>query len=102
MPPRIFARRPPKLFLAEWRDHKGLTQVELGNRLGTTGVTVSRWETGQRRPGLDAQAAISEALGIELRDLYRHPAQPSADDLLRGQPPEIVDQALKLIRAIRR
>ena len=102
MPARIGPRRPIRLYLSEWREDKGLTQEQLAARLGTTHVTISRWETGKRRPDLNAQEAVAEALGIEAVDLRRHPAQPSADELLRGQPPEIVDQAMKLIRAIRR
>ena len=47
-------------------------------------------------------AALAEALAIEPQDIYRHPDQPSADALLRDQPPEIRDQAIKLINAIRK
>jgi transcriptional regulator with XRE-family HTH domain len=99
---RIGARRPIRLYLAEWREHKGLTQQALADRLETTDVTISRWETGKRQPNLDAQAAIAEALGIDPFDLRRHPDQPSADALLRDQPPEVRDQAIRLIQAIRR
>lgn len=102
MAERIYSRRKPHLYMSEWRLEKGLTQQQLADRLGTTDVTVSRWETGKRRPNLDAQEAISEALGIDAIDLRRHPSQPSADALLRGQPPEVVAQAMKLIQAIRR
>lgn len=102
MPARIGSRRPLRLFLAEWRLEKGLTQEQLAQRLGTSHVTISRWETGKRQPDLKAQEAISEKLGIDAVDLRRHPEQPSADELLRGQPPEVIDQAMKLIRAIRR
>lgn len=102
MPPRIYPRRQPKLYLAEWREEKELTQQQLADRLATSDVTISRWETGKRRPNLDAQEAIAEALGIEAVDLRRHPDTPSADALLRDQPQEVVDQALKLIAAIRR
>lgn len=102
MPARIHPRVPTRLFLAERRNEAGLTQKQVGERLGVSDVTISRWETGERRPDLNAQAAYAEALGVELPDLYRHPSIPSADALLRGQPPEIIDQALKLIRAIRR
>ena len=100
MPPRIGPRRPLRLYIAEWREHCRLTQEQLGQRLGTSGVTVSRWETGKRQPNLDAQAAIAEALGIDPFDLRRHPNQPSADALLRDQSPEVRDQAMKLIAAI--
>ena len=101
MPARIYPRRAPKLYLAEWRDDKGLTQQALADRLNTSDVTISRWETGKRRPDIDAQEAIAEALGIEAVDLRRHPAQPSADALLRDQPPELVAQVFKLINALR-
>lgn len=102
MPPRIGPKRPIKLFLSEWRVHMGLTQQQLADRLETTHVTISRWETGKRQPDLKAQEALAEAMGIDAVDLRRHPEQPSADELLRGQPPEVIDQAMKLIRAIRR
>ncbi len=102
MPPRIGSRRPIRLFLAEWREDKGLTQEQLAQRLGTSHVTISRWETGKRQPDLNAQEAIAEALGIEAVDLRHHPEQPSADQLLRGQPPEVIDLIMRQIRAIRR
>ena len=35
------------------------------------------------------ESRIDEVLGIDPTNLYRHPSQPSADALLRDQPPEI-------------
>lgn len=102
MPPRIGPRRPPRIFLKEWREHRELTQETLANRLGTTDVTVSRWETGRAKLNTDVMAAIAEALDIQPGDLFRMPGRPSADDLLRGQPEEVVEQAVRLIQAIRR
>lgn len=105
MPPRIGRigpRKPVRLFLAEWRAKRGLTQQQLADRLETSDVTVSRWETGERRPDDRAKSAISWVLGCEVVDLYRHPDQPSADALLRDQPPEIQEQALRVITAMRR
>ena len=102
MPPRIGPRRPKRTYLAEWRENRGLTQEQLGERLGVTGVTVSRWETGRALLNTNVLAAISEALSIEPMDIYRHPDQPSADALLRDQPVEIRDQAISIIRALRR
>lgn len=99
---RIGPRQPIRLFIAEWRKSRGLSQTDLGNRLGTSDVTVSRWETGARKPDLSAQAAIAEALDIDVFDLRRHPDTPSADALLRGQPPEVWEDAIKIIKAIRR
>jgi transcriptional regulator with XRE-family HTH domain len=94
------ARTAPTLYLAEWREHRKLTQQQLADQLGSSGVTVSRWETQQREPSLSTQKAIAEVLDIELADLHRHPDEPNADALLRGQPQEVVDLVLKLIVAV--
>lgn len=99
--PHIGRKRSLHVYLAEWREDKGLTQQQLADRMGTTDVTISRWETGKRRPDDDARVAIAEALGIDPLDLFRRPEEDSADALLRDQPPEIVSQALKMIKAIR-
>lgn len=88
--------------MAEWRKKLDLTQEQVAGRLGVSGVTVSRWETGERRPDLDAQAAFADALGVHLEDLHRHPAEESADALLRDQPAEVREQAIKVIKALRR
>jgi transcriptional regulator with XRE-family HTH domain len=100
MPARIGPRRPRRIFLPEWREKKGLTQEQLANRLGVSDVSVSRWETGRALLSTGVLAAIAEALDIEPTDLYRHPDQPSADAMLRDQPQEIRDQAIRLIEAI--
>ena len=42
-------------FLAELRREKGLTQQALGERLGVTNKTISRWETGCYLPGIRCQ-----------------------------------------------
>lgn len=34
-------------FLAELRKENNLTQAELGEKLGVTNKTISRWETGK-------------------------------------------------------
>lgn len=99
---RIGPRRPRRIYLAEWRENRGLTQKQLGDRLEVTDMTVSRWELGRTFLNTNVLAAVSEALDIEPADLYRHPDQPSADALLRGQSVEIRDQALSIIRAIRK
>lgn len=107
---RIGPRRPRRLYLAEWRESRGLSQQRLADRLGVTDVTVSRWEraySGGARSttallNTDVMAAIAEAFDIEPQDLYRHPDQPSVDALLRGQAQEIRDQAVAIVKAIRK
>lgn len=102
MPTRIGPRRPPRIFLAEWREARGLSQERLGERLGVSKMTVSRWERNVASVNINVMSALAEALDIEPRDLFRHPDTPSADALLRNQPDSIVDQAIAVIGALRK
>lgn len=97
---RIGPRQPFRHFLREWRKHRGLTQQQLADRLETNKGNVANWENGKRGIGADVQAALSEALSIDPQDLFRDPAQPSADALLRNATPEIRAQALAIIEAL--
>lgn len=105
MPAKIYPRRPRKVYLAEWREAKGLTQKQLAERLEADVMTVSRWELGRVAISTDALAALAEALGgdlMEPEDLYHSPDSPTPNQLLRGQPPDVIDSALKMLRAIRK
>lgn len=100
---RIGPKRPRMVYLAEWRESRGLTQKQLADRLGVTDMTVSRWERKTALLNTNVLAAVSEALGIEPQDLYRHPDQPSADALLRGQPAKVQETAIaRVIDLIRK
>lgn len=105
MPAKIYPRRPRKVYLAEWRLSRGLSQKQLAERLESDVMTVSRWELGKTAISTDALAALAEALGgdlMEPEDLYHHPDQPSPNQLLRGQPAEVVDSAIRMLKALRR
>lgn len=102
MPPRIGPRRPPRIFLADWREARGLSQERLGDRLGVSKMTVSRWERNVASINVNVMSALAEALDIEPNDLFRHPDTPSADALLRNQPDSIRDQAIAVIGALRK
>lgn len=99
---RIGPKRAKRLYLTEWRESRGLTQEQLADRLGVAGMTVSRWETGRAFCNTNVLGAIAEAYGIEPEDFYNHPDSPSANALLRGQPREIREQVISIIKAIRR
>lgn len=45
------------------REEAGLSQEELGNRLGCSGVTISSWETGKRRISLEDLHSVARVLG---------------------------------------
>lgn len=106
---RIGPKRPRRIYLQEWREFRGLTQEQLGERLEppVANMTVSRWERAARGgSGQVAQmnsgvlAAVAEALDCEPQDLYRHPNQPSADEMLRGSSKDLQNQVFNVIEAM--
>ena len=48
------------------REQAGLTQEELGKTVGVSGVSIMRYEKGQRRPRYETARAIGDALGVSL------------------------------------
>lgn len=57
-------------FLAAVRKEKGLTQQDLGERLGVTNKTVSRWETGAYLPDLSTIPALCQCLDISVNEFF--------------------------------
>jgi transcriptional regulator with XRE-family HTH domain len=94
------SRRPPHLYLKEWRNHRTLTQSQLGDRVGKTKGAISRWENGERVPDQQALADLAFAMDCDIVDFYRLPSQRSADALLRGVPDAVREQAIQLIEVL--
>ena len=46
-----------------------MTQEQLGERLGVTNKTISRWETGKYMPDIDKLQELSAILGISINEL---------------------------------
>lgn len=56
-------------FLAQLRREHGLTQEQLAERLGTSGRTVSRWETGAYMAPVEMLLALSEMYQVTINEL---------------------------------
>lgn len=56
--------------IAKYRKEKRLTQEQLGESVGVTGRSVSKWEVGLSSPGVDLIPPIAAALGITLDELF--------------------------------
>lgn len=56
-------------FIAVNRKKKGLTQEQLGEKLGVSNKTVSRWENGNYMPDLALLDPLRKELGISLNEL---------------------------------
>ena len=71
--------------IAKYRKAKGLTQEELGAKLGVTNQAASKWESEVSMPDVMLLPEIANALNITLDDLYGIAKEPekiscSADD----------------------
>ena len=58
------------------RKKAGLSQSQLGEKIGLSNKAVSKWENGKAKPGLDVVHRLADVLGV------------SVDDLLQGTSPE--------------
>ena len=56
-------------FISHKRKEKGYTQEQLGELLGVTGKTISRWETAKYMPDLTMLIPLSEHLDISVHEL---------------------------------
>lgn len=56
-------------FIAELRKEQKLTQEQLGEKIGVTNKTVSRWETGTYLPPADALLCISRLFDVSINEI---------------------------------
>ncbi len=56
-------------YLAELRKENNMTQEQLGEQLGVTNKTISRWETGTYLPPVDILEKISDMYGITINEI---------------------------------
>ena len=56
-------------FIAQLRKERGLTQEELGQKVGVTNKTVSRWENGNYMPDIELLIPLGEILGVSVNEL---------------------------------
>ena len=55
--------------IARLRIERGLTQTQLAGLVGCPQQTITRWETGQRNPGMKSLVKLARALGCTLDEL---------------------------------
>lgn len=58
-------------FIAECRKDKKLTQEQLGEKLGVTSKSISRWENGRTMPDISLFEPLCNELGISINELFK-------------------------------
>ncbi|KPY52147.1 helix-turn-helix domain-containing protein [Pseudomonas syringae] len=67
-----------------YRKQAGLTQAEFGELTGFDPKTISRLETGDRTPSLDALDTFAQVLKINVRDFFVAPKTELTEDEIRA------------------
>ena len=57
------------IFLKELRNKKGMTQEQLGEMVGVSNKTISRWETGNYMPPVDCLNMLSDIYNISINEI---------------------------------
>jgi len=77
-------------FLTELRKEQGLTQEALGEKIGVTNKTISRWENGNYLPPVEMLQELSKLYAVSINELLcgeRIPAenyQSKAEETITG------------------
>lgn len=56
-------------FIAALRKEKDLTQEQLGEKLGVTNKTISRWENGNYMPDIEILSLLSKEFDVSINEL---------------------------------
>lgn len=56
-------------FIAALRKENSMTQEQLGEKLGVTNKTVSRWENGNYMPDIEMLLLLSKEFGVSINEL---------------------------------
>ena len=95
-------------FIAGLRRSAGLTQEALGERLGVTNKTISRWETGSYMPDIEMLQLLSREFDVSLNELlageripeeeYRRKADENISAILKEQSSFTVEEKTEFFK----
>lgn len=57
------------IFLKQLRNENGMTQEQLGERIGVSNKTVSRWENGNYMPPVECLVMLSDIYNISINEI---------------------------------
>ena len=80
-------------FIAQLRKETGWTQETLGEKVGVTNKTISRWETGNYMPDIEMIQILSKTFGVSINELLA--GQRLSDQEYRQKADENIVSMLK-------
>ena len=87
------------------REQTGLTQEELGKKIGVEATTVSLYESGSRKPKLSVLRKISLVLDVSLATLLDIEVQKTDLDIAlrsHGLEPSDIEQVRQFIQFVKK
>ena len=57
-------------YICDLREKKGLSQSQLGEKLGVSNKAVSKWENGGAYPSSELMLPLAKELGVSIEELY--------------------------------
>lgn len=55
--------------LKEWREARGLRQLDLAYRVGVTPATIANWESARREPSASYLHMLAKALDVSMDEI---------------------------------
>jgi transcriptional regulator with XRE-family HTH domain len=92
MPPRVKSRYRRRHFIRQYREHRGLSQEQLAERMGTTKANISRVENYRQGYTQDFLEAAADAMQTDPASLLNRPPDT----------PDPLQQLLDLARDLQR
>lgn len=89
------------LYIKEWSDDRGLSDEQIGTKLGVARETVFRWRTEQNRLNPEKIAALAGVLELEPWELYRQPGRRSLDALMKDASDEVANMAFDVVKRLK-
>lgn len=87
-------------FIAKLRKEKEMTQAELGEKLGVTNKTISRWENGNYMPDISLMQFLCEELGISINEFLS--GERLSDEEFRKKADNNIISSLNREKLVRR
>lgn len=82
------------MMIAELRKEKGLTQLELAEKMGVTDKAVSKWERDLSCPDINSLPNLADILGVSVDELMRIKKEA---EMSKQSVKEIVNLILKAV-----
>ena len=82
------------MMISSLRKEKGMTQLELAEKMGVTGKAVSKWERDLSFPDINSIPKLAEVFEVSVDELMQVKTE-TKDNMSKNKIDEIVDTVLK-------